>query len=485
MRYAVVIPTVGRPCLTACLAALAHASGPPPEEIIVVDDRPGTGPPLPVSGPVIRTGGRGPAAARNAGWRVTTAPWVVFLDDDVQVTERWCADLCRDLECASPEVGGVQGRITVPLPRTRRPTDWERCTAGLAEAWWITADMAYRRAVLIETGGFDERFPRAFREDADLALRAIDAGWVPVMGERRTVHPVRPASRWISLRAQRGNADDALMRAVHGPDWHRRAHADPGRRGRHLAITAVGLLAVGLVASRRPRAAAPAAIGALAGVAELSWARIAPGPRTLDEVLTMTVTSALIPPLASWHWLRGVAAARGRRAWPGSARAVLFDRDGTLIRDVPYNGDPDKVELMPDAAEAVALVREAGLRIGVVSNQSGVARGLITLDQVDLVNERVDELLGPFDTWQVCPHPIGCHCHKPEPGLIYQAAEELGVRPEECVVIGDIGPDVGAARAAGARSVLVPTPETRHEEYHGARVAASLIDAVRFAVGQS
>ncbi len=71
----------------------------------------------------------------------------------------------------------MQGVITVPLPGGRRPTDWERGTAAHARTRWITADMAYRTEALRRVGGFDERFPRAFREDADLALRLLDAGW--------------------------------------------------------------------------------------------------------------------------------------------------------------------------------------------------------------------------------------------------------------------------------------------------------------------
>jgi HAD superfamily hydrolase (TIGR01662 family) len=198
----------------------------------------------------------------------------------------------------------------------------------------------------------------------------------------------------------------------------------------------------------------------------------------------MAVTSALIPPLATWYWLRGLASTRGSLAWPGPAKAILFDRDGTLVRDVPYNGDPEKVEPMPGAAAAVRLAREAGVHSGVVSNQAGVARGLITEDDVQRVNKRVEELLGPFDTWQVCPHDDGCSCRKPAPGLVLRAAEALGVRPEDCVVIGDIGSDVAAARAAGARSVMVPTEKTLQAERRGARVAGSLTEAVRFALGE-
>ncbi|WP_119730652.1 HAD-IIIA family hydrolase [Thermomonospora amylolytica] len=495
MSYSVVIPTLGRPCLAACLDALAGARGPRPERVVLVDDRPGPRGGTRLEVPdglvkiteVVTSGGVGPAAARNLGWRCTATPWVAFLDDDVRVTADWPERLAADLADRPPQVAGVQGRIEVPLPQGRRPTDWERGTAGLAGALWITADMAYRRTALVESGGFDERFPRAFREDADLALRLEDDGWTLARGTRRTVHPVRPAPWWISVRQQAGNADDALMRAVHGPGWYERAGETPGRRGGHLAVTAAGLAAAGLAAAGRRRAAALAAAGALTGVGEFAAARIAPGPRTAREIAAMAATSAAIPPAAVWHWLRGVVRARGARPWPGPAKAVLFDRDGTLVRDVPYNGDPEKVELMPGARQAVELARRRGLAVGVVSNQSGIARGLLTREQVDAVNRRVAELLGPFGTWQICPHGDGdgCGCRKPAPGMVERAAAELRVRPHECVMIGDIGADVAAARAAGARSVLVPTPQTRPEELTGARVADGLMDAVRFAVGDT
>jgi D-glycero-D-manno-heptose 1,7-bisphosphate phosphatase len=162
-------------------------------------------------------------------------------------------------------------------------------------------------------------------------------------------------------------------------------------------------------------------------------------------------------------------------------RAVLFDRDGTLIVDVPYNGDPALVEPVPSAAAAIGRLREAGVAVGVVSNQSGIARGLITREQVIAVNRRVDELLGPFDVWRFCPHgeAEGCGCRKPQPGLVTEACRILGVGPEEAVVIGDIGADVSAAAAAGARSVIVPTPQTRAEEVAAAPlVAAGLAEAV-------
>ncbi|WP_345801408.1 HAD family hydrolase [Microbacterium sp. AZCO] len=162
--------------------------------------------------------------------------------------------------------------------------------------------------------------------------------------------------------------------------------------------------------------------------------------------------------------------------------AVLFDRDGTLVVDVPYNGDPALVTPMPHALEAVARVRAAGLAVGLVTNQSGIGRGILTHSQVRAVNARIEELLGPFDVQAYCPHTPeqGCGCRKPRPGLIVAACAALGVDPASAVVVGDIGADVDAARAAGSASVLVPTQETLAAEIEAAPlVAPDLAEAVR------
>lgn len=161
--------------------------------------------------------------------------------------------------------------------------------------------------------------------------------------------------------------------------------------------------------------------------------------------------------------------------------AVLLDRDGTLIHDVPYNGDPARVAPMPNAAAALDRLRSAGVATAVVSNQSGVALGHLTGAQVAAVNGRVEQLLGPLGPFLVCQHgpADGCGCRKPAPGLVRQAAAALGVAPADCAVIGDIAADVDAARAAGARGVLVPTPVTRREEVEAAaEVAPDLLAAV-------
>jgi HAD superfamily hydrolase (TIGR01662 family) len=485
----VVVPTIGRPSLEVLLDALATASGPRPAELLIVDDRP-AGEPLSVARDglppvrVVRTGGGGPARARNLGWRTARTEWIAFLDDDVVPDPDWYERLADDLAGLPGDVAGSQGRVRVPQPEDRRPTDWERGTAGLATSSWITADLAYRRAALARVGGFDERFPRAFREDSDLALRVMDTGARLVRGQRRITHPVRPVDRWISLRVQAGNADDVLMRRLHGPGWRRRADAALGRRPQHTAITAAGVATVALAVTRRPRAAAIAAGAWLAGTAEFTWLRVKPGPRTRDEVTTMALTSAAIPPLATWHWLKGVVQHRGVPQWRGLPDLVLFDRDGTLVHDFPYNGDPAWVRPVDGAREALDRLRARGVRVGVVSNQSGVARGLITTEQVEACNARLAELLGPFDVIRYCPHgpDDGCACRKPAPGMVKDACAELGVDPARCVVIGDIGADVDAASAAGAVGILVPTPVTRKSEVaaaaHSVKTLAAGIENV-------
>lgn len=198
--------------------------------------------------------------------------------------------------------------------------------------------------------------------------------------------------------------------------------------------------------------------------------------------------------IAQWYvgWAvtdrNGMAPATGPDTGPAARfpAAVLFDRDGTLVFDVPYNGDPRQVRPMPGARAALDRLRGAGVPVGVVSNQSGIGRGLVTAGEVAAVNDRVEQMLGPFGAWEICPHRerAGCTCRKPAPGMIVRAARRLGVEPRSCAVIGDIGSDMAAAAAAGALGVLVPTPTTRAEEVAAAPVvAADLASAVGLLLG--
>lgn len=145
---------------------------------------------------------------------------------------------------------------------------------------------------------------------------------------------------------------------------------------------------------------------------------------------------------------------------------MFLDRDGTLIEEVGHLGDPAGVVLIRGAAAALDRLAGAGFALVVVSNQGGVARGLFTEDDIRAVNARTAELLASagspaIDAWYWCPHHPDfsgpCDCRKPAPGMLKRAAEELDLDLGASWMVGDHPADAGAARAAGARSILVRT----------------------------
>ena len=299
MTVDVVVPAARADHLIKLLTALRDAWRSELGQVIVAWD--GTGDPPPVTDAlipvrVVRTGGgRGPAAARNAGWRAGSAPWVAFLDDDVVPPPDWADGLVRDLAALDDRAAGSAGRVVVPLDLDRKPSDWERNVARLSDTPGIvTADCAIRRSALEAVGGFDERFPRAYREDTDLELRLRDAGWRIDRGRRRIVHPVRPAPALVSLKLQRGNADDVLFWALHGAA----GHISFRTKARYALTVASGLL--GLAGSRL------AALAWLAETVRFTVRRAAPGPKTPRELGALALTSAAIPPIALWHTAAGL-----------------------------------------------------------------------------------------------------------------------------------------------------------------------------------
>jgi hypothetical protein len=315
-RPDVVVPAVRAQSVARLLGALDRSLL---GRVIVVWDRPAGDPPA-LDAEVVRGEARGPAAARNRGWRAASSDWIAFLDDDVLPAAGWAAALLADLDGQPPRVGGVAGNVDVPLPAGRPPTDWERNVARLATARFVTADFACRRAALEDVGGFDERFRRAYREDTDLELRLLDAGWEIARGARRVEHPVGEAGWLVSVRLQRGNADDVLLWTLHGP----RAGVTWRFKARYAATTLAAAGAPLLAAARRRRAAALAGALWAGATAELCWRRAAPGPRTPAELGRMAATSALIPPAAVAHL--GRAAVRHRRLVARRAAALLRGR---------------------------------------------------------------------------------------------------------------------------------------------------------------
>lgn len=150
--------------------------------------------------------------------------------------------------------------------------------------------------------------------------------------------------------------------------------------------------------------------------------------------------------------------------------AVFFDRDGTLIDDVGYLRTPDEVRLIPGAAEAIRMLNDRQILTCVISNQSGVARGLLTEADLVPIHDRLQRMLAAagahLDRIYYCPHHptegrppynIECTCRKPRTGMLQRAASELPIALEKSFVIGDKTLDIEVAKAAGTRSILVLT----------------------------
>lgn len=149
-------------------------------------------------------------------------------------------------------------------------------------------------------------------------------------------------------------------------------------------------------------------------------------------------------------------------------RAIFIDKDGTLVNDVPYNVDPERIELTSKAVEGLRLFTRLGFRLVVVSNQPGVALGYFDENALGKVWQRLDQLLRPegvvIDGYYYCPHHrVGavrkyvqaCGCQKPLPGMLLRAASELGIDLADSWMIGDILHDIEAGRRAGCKTVLV------------------------------
>ncbi len=152
------------------------------------------------------------------------------------------------------------------------------------------------------------------------------------------------------------------------------------------------------------------------------------------------------------------------------AGVVFLDRDGTLIQHYPYLSAPERVALTPGAGEAVARLNASNYAVVVVTNQSGLARGLVTETQLSAIHARLRALLraesAALDALYYCPHlPDGkvsryrrtCRCRKPGPGMVERAVRELGLEGLPAWVVGDDQRDLELAARVGARSILVRT----------------------------
>jgi D-glycero-D-manno-heptose 1,7-bisphosphate phosphatase len=149
-------------------------------------------------------------------------------------------------------------------------------------------------------------------------------------------------------------------------------------------------------------------------------------------------------------------------------KAVFLDKDGTLIHNVPYNVDPDKIQLCDGAIEGLRSLHLANYKLFIITNQSGVARGYFLETALAAVEQRLRDLLAsagvPLAGFYYCPHhpkgtiapyAIDCNCRKPQPGLLHQASRDFNIDLSQSWFIGDILHDVEAGRAAGCRTILI------------------------------
>lgn len=149
-------------------------------------------------------------------------------------------------------------------------------------------------------------------------------------------------------------------------------------------------------------------------------------------------------------------------------RAVFIDKDGTLIPDIPYNVEPERITLSPGAGNALRRLKDAGYLLVVVSNQSGVAHGLFSEAALEPVKTRLNDLLAMYgvalDGFYYCPHlpdavvpeyAVDCACRKPKPGMLVTAANDLNIDLSHSWMIGDILADSEAGKRAGCRTILI------------------------------
>ncbi len=156
-----------------------------------------------------------------------------------------------------------------------------------------------------------------------------------------------------------------------------------------------------------------------------------------------------------------------------ASKAVFLDKDGTLVENIPYNIDPERIRLEEGALVSLRLLQDHGYQLIVVSNQSGVARGFFAERDLQAVRQRLEELLSPagivLTDFYYCPHhpqgtvskyAVDCYCRKPQPGMLYRAAREHDLRLADSWMVGDILHDMEAGNRAGCKTILI---DNHHE----------------------
>lgn len=313
MLISVVIPTLARPnLLQRCLESLIDQTMDPSAfEIIVVADGPSKATEEVVtklrsrtSTPKLRylasAARRGPAAARNLGWKEARGSIIAFTDDDCIAHPSWLEAGFAGFD--NVHVSGLWGRIIVPIPT--KPNDHEWTTKQLEQSPGATANCFYRKTALAAVQGFDERFTVAWREDSDLQFTLLEQGhWMTSCPQAIVFHPPRLAPWGISLRQQRNNLYNALLYKKHPYLYRSRIQRQPPWHY-YVAVGALMLAAASIVMQWTPGIW----LGVLLWLGMTAWfcaTRLRVTCHRPAHVMEMVVTSTLIPFLAVFWRLHG------------------------------------------------------------------------------------------------------------------------------------------------------------------------------------
>ena len=245
---------------------------------------------------------KGPAAARNYGWKKSSGELIVFTDDDCIPDPFWLEEYAECYHAKAERFIAFTGKVVVPV--SKKPTDYEKNVAHLATAAFITANCACSRAALELTGGFDEDFPIAWREDSDLEFKLLEKH-IPIIyvPEAAVCHPVREAGWGVSVAEQRKSMFNALLFKKHPQFYRTRISPGPVWTNYVIILATVAAIAA-FVAGMWVTATVALAVWAMA-VASFVVKRMKGTSDSLAHRLEMLFTSLIIPYLSVYWTLRG------------------------------------------------------------------------------------------------------------------------------------------------------------------------------------
>lgn len=246
---------------------------------------------------------KGPASARNKGWKTAKGELILFTDDDCIPTEKWISGFWNVYTKQQQKIAAFTGGIIVPH-NGNRPTDHERNTIALEKADFVTANCAVTKEALKKVNGFDEAFKMAWREDSDLEFKLLNAGVViPHVEVAAVFHPVRKANWGVSLRDQKKSMFNALLYKKYPYLYRKRIN----RRPVWLYYGMITLACISAIAAFVKSFSI--AVGALLGwiilVAYFTAKRLSGASLSLSHITEMIVTSILIPFLSVYWTLYG------------------------------------------------------------------------------------------------------------------------------------------------------------------------------------